>query len=71
MSSRIESFRELRVYKKALTAAEIAEAIRGNPLLAGGATPGPGANVDVRDATMASWVAGDTAVSHDVYFGTD
>jgi len=62
---------DVRVYAKALTEAEIAEAIRGNPLLAGSPTPAPGATVDIRDATMASWAAGDTAVSHDVYFGTD
>ena len=62
---------DVRVYKKALSEAEIAEAMRGNPLLAGSPNPSPGATVDIRDATMLSWAAGDTAVSHDVYFGTD
>ena len=62
---------DVRVYAKALTEAEIAEAMRGNPLLAGSPNPGPGVTVDVRDATMLSWATGDTAVSHDVYFGTD
>jgi len=62
---------DVRVYSKALTPAEIAEIMRGNPLLAGSPNPGPGAVVDIRDATALSWAAGDTAVSHDVYFGTD
>ena len=62
---------DVRVYDRALTEAEIAEAMRGNPLLAGSPNPGPGATVDIRDATMLSWAAGDTAASHDVYFGTD
>jgi len=62
---------DVRVYDRALTEAEIAEAMRGNPLLAGSPNPAPGAVVDIRDATMLSWAAGDTAASHDVYFGTD
>ncbi|MBN2129743.1 MAG: LamG domain-containing protein, partial [Sedimentisphaerales bacterium] len=62
---------DVRVYKKALTEAEIAEAMRGNPLLAGSPNPAPGAIVDIRDATMLTWTAGDTAASHDVYFGAD
>jgi len=62
---------DLRVYAVALTEAEIAEVMRGNPLLAGNANPSPGALVDIRDAAMLNWAAGDTAVSHDVYFGTD
>ena len=62
---------DVRVYKKVLTETEIATVMRGNPLLAGSPNPSPGAVVDIRDATMLSWAAGDTAVSHDVYFGTD
>ncbi|MBN2131466.1 MAG: LamG domain-containing protein [Sedimentisphaerales bacterium] len=62
---------DVRVYAKALTETEITEIMRGNPLLAGIPNPSPGATVEIRDATMLSWVAGDTAVSHDVYFGTD
>ena len=45
--------------------------MRGNPLVAGSPNPAVGAVVDIRDATMLSWAAGDTAVSHDVYFGAD
>jgi len=62
---------DVRVYDRALTEAEIAEAMRGNPLLAGAPEPNPGAVVDIRDVTALRWLAGDTAASHDVYFGTD
>jgi hypothetical protein len=62
---------DVRVYDRALAEDEIKQVMRGNPLLAGSPNPGPGAVVDIRDATALSWVAGDTAVSHDVYFGTD
>jgi hypothetical protein len=62
---------DVRIYNKVLTDAELAEAMRGNPLVAGSPSPGSGATVDIRDATTLSWTAGDGAVSHDVYFGTD
>jgi len=62
---------DVRVYSAALTADQVAEVMRGNPLLAGTPEPDPGAVVDIRDATALIWAAGDTAVSHDVYFGTD
>jgi hypothetical protein len=45
--------------------------MRGNPLLAWTPEPRRGATVDIRDVTALRWLAGDTAVSHDVYFGTD
>ncbi len=62
---------DVRIYNRALDEAEIQQVMRGNPLLAGSPNPGPGATVDIRDAVALSWSAGDTAVSHDVYFGTD
>ncbi|MBN2131794.1 MAG: LamG domain-containing protein [Sedimentisphaerales bacterium] len=62
---------DVRVYDRALTEAEIAEVMRGKPLLAGNPEPDRGAGVDVLDATTLRWSAGDTAASHDVYFGTD
>jgi len=62
---------DVRIYSKALAETELAQAMRGDPLLAGSPNPGPGAVVDIRDATALSWAAGDTAASHDVYFGTD
>jgi len=62
---------DVRVYNRALSEAELAEVMRGDPLLAGAPEPGPGALVDLRNVTALRWLAGDTAVSHDVYFGTD
>jgi len=62
---------DVRLYNKALTETGIAEVMRGNPLLAAAPSPSSGATVDIRDATALSWTAGDGAVSHDVYFGTD
>ena len=62
---------DVRVYDRTLSEAEIAEVMRGNPLLPGAPEPAPGAIVDVRDITALRWLAGDTAASHDVYFGTD
>jgi hypothetical protein len=62
---------DVRIYNRALTDAQLAEAMRGNPLLAGSPSPSSGATVDIRDATVLSWTAGDGAVSHNVYFGTD
>jgi len=62
---------DVRIYNRALSESEIQQVMRGNPLLAGSPNPGPGAVVDIRDALALSWSAGDTAASHDVYFGTD
>jgi len=62
---------DVRIYDRALTQEDIALLLRGDPLLAAFPEPGPGAVVDVRDATLLRWQAGETAASHDVYFGTD
>ncbi len=62
---------DVRFYNKALSAAELTEVMRGDPLLAWDATPAPDAVRDIRDISSLSWSAGDTAASHDVYLGTD
>jgi hypothetical protein len=62
---------DVYVYDKALTIEEIQGLMPGNTLLAGNPSPGNGAAVDIRDATTLSWTAGETAVSHNVYFGPD
>jgi len=62
---------DVRIYNRALAENEIQQVMRGDPLLAGSPNPSPGAVVDIRDATALSWAAGNTAASHDVYFGTD
>ncbi len=60
---------DVRFYNKTLSAAEIMEAIRGDPLLASDPTPAPDAVMDIRDISSLRWSAGDTAASHDVYLG--
>ena len=62
---------DVRIYDKVLTEDEIQQIMRGDPLLAGNPVPARNAVVDIRDVGFLSWAAGDTAVSHDVYFGTD
>ncbi|MHC4143989.1 MAG: LamG domain-containing protein [Planctomycetota bacterium] len=62
---------DVRFYNKALTAEEIAVVMRGDTKLAASPVPGPSAVVDIRDISSLSWSAGDTAASHDVYFGQD
>ena len=62
---------DIRIYHRALTAEEIAEVMRGDPKLAGSPAPARNAIVDIRDISSLSWSKGDTAASHDVYFGAD
>jgi hypothetical protein len=62
---------DMQVYTKALTQEQIKEIMRGDPRLAHGPSPGRSEIVDIRDISSLSWSAGDTAVSHDVYFGMD
>jgi hypothetical protein len=62
---------DVRIYNRALPEDQIQDVMRGNPLLAALPEPSPGAVVDIRDATVLRWQAGETAASHDVYFGTD
>ncbi|MBL7186250.1 MAG: LamG domain-containing protein [Phycisphaerae bacterium] len=62
---------DLRIYNKALTVEDIQQLMLGDSKLAGSPVPDRTALVDIRDATSLSWSAGDTAASHDVYFGTN
>jgi len=62
---------DFRIYDKVLTDEEIQLAMRGDPLLAWGPKPAPGSTLYIRDATPFSWLPGDNASQHDVYFGTD
>ncbi|MBN2132286.1 MAG: hypothetical protein JW741_22485, partial [Sedimentisphaerales bacterium] len=62
---------DVRIYDRVLTEAEIKEAMRGNVLLASNPEPARGAIIDIREAVALGWQAGDGAVSHDVYFGTE
>jgi len=45
--------------------------MRGDPELAYDPGPGNGSIVDVLEATPLSWLPGEKAAQHDVYFGTD
>jgi hypothetical protein len=62
---------EVRVYDKASTDAEIATIMLGNTKLAAAPSPTNGFEVDIRNISELSWSAGTSAVSHDVYLGTD
>ncbi|MBN2315229.1 MAG: LamG domain-containing protein, partial [Sedimentisphaerales bacterium] len=63
---------DARFYNKALTAEQVLELTRGDPLLAWNPSPSNGAVVDVERARQPlSWSPGDLAAEHDVYFGLD
>jgi prepilin-type processing-associated H-X9-DG protein len=62
---------DVRLYNKALTDAQIAEVMLGDPKQPGSPVPGRDALLDTRDISSLSWSRGNTAASHDVYFGTD
>ncbi|MBN2131932.1 MAG: hypothetical protein JW741_20695, partial [Sedimentisphaerales bacterium] len=62
---------DIRIYDDLLAEEEIQQLLRGDPLLAWTPHPDRAAIVDIRDATSLNWQAGDTAASHDVYFGAD
>jgi hypothetical protein len=62
---------DLRIYDRALTPEEIIVVMRGDPLLAWAPSPATGSTPDIANASPLGWSAGDSAASHDVYFGTD
>ena len=62
---------DVRIYRVALTEDQIAEAMQGDPSLAHDPMPSAGAIVDIQQATSLSWLGGEIAAEHDVYFGTE
>jgi len=65
------SMDDVRVYDRALTQDDIAQVMRGDPLLAWGHQP-PSGIYDIEDAPSSlAWSPGDMAAQHGVYFGTD
>ena len=62
---------DVRIYNKALTGQEIQQVMQGIAPVAGDPRPARGAIADIRDVPSLSWSAGATAVSHDIYLGTD
>ncbi len=62
---------DARVYKIALTQAQIAQVMRGDPTLAWNPKPANNALTDIERALPLTWSPGEKAAQHDVYFGTD
>ena len=61
---------DVRFYKTSLTQPQIAELMRGDPLLAWNPKPSNKTTVVIKEARKPlSWSAGDDAAEHDVYFG--
>ncbi len=59
-------------YNRAISADEVAQLLRGDPLVAWNPKPANNAIIDVDRAKQPlSWSPGDNASQHDVYFGTD
>jgi hypothetical protein len=65
------SLDDFRIYDYALSADEIIDTMRGDPLLAWNASPADGTNPDISAVLPLSWSAGEKASEHDVYFGID
>ncbi|MHC4228348.1 MAG: LamG domain-containing protein [Planctomycetota bacterium] len=63
---------DARFFNKSLTQPEVAELMRGDPLVAWSPQPANGTEIDVERAKQPlTWSPGDSAAEHDVYFGTD
>ncbi|MGE5297211.1 MAG: LamG-like jellyroll fold domain-containing protein, partial [Solirubrobacterales bacterium] len=62
---------DVRIYNRALKRAEIEAVMQRHPLLAWNPSPANDAVVPLEDVNDLSWSAAETAVSHDVYLGTD
>jgi hypothetical protein len=68
LSGAIDDF---RIYNKALSQAEIKQIMRFNQQLAWDPNPANGSTPDIEQASILSWLPGNNAIQHDVYFGTD
>jgi hypothetical protein len=62
---------DAHIYSKALTEDEIKKVMRGESDIAWNPSPTNGSTPDIHRALPLSWLAGDWADQHDVYFGTD
>ncbi|MBN2180850.1 MAG: LamG domain-containing protein [Sedimentisphaerales bacterium] len=65
------SLYDFRIYNRSLSQEEIEAVSKVDPLRASSPEPVNGANADIITAATLSWVPGDNAVEHDIYFGTD
>ncbi len=62
---------DLRLYKRAVTEAEVSRIMAGDPALAWAPVPANGSTPDVDQASTLNWSMGDGAVQHDVYLDKD
>ena len=63
---------DVRLYNRALADAQVLDLFNGiAPIFLEASFPNPSNEAENVTATLLEWVAGDTAVSHDVYFGTN
>ena len=63
---------DVRIYDMALTADEVKQLMRGDPLAAWNPSPRNKSTVMIKEArNPLRWSPGDEAAQHDVYFGTD
>lgn len=62
---------DVRVYNRALEQEEIEGVMMRHPFLAWAPRPANKSWVDIRSAAALTWTAGETAVAHDLYLGTD
>ncbi|UCF17859.1 MAG: LamG domain-containing protein, partial [Phycisphaerales bacterium] len=62
---------DVRIYDRALTVDEIGLVMRIDPLLAWSPHPMNAATPDIDNALPLTWTRGDSASSHEVYFGLD
>jgi hypothetical protein len=65
------SMDDFRIYDYALSQAEIARVMRGDPALAWNPKPANSSTPDIEHLTPLSWSPGDNANQHDIYLGTD
>ena len=62
---------DVRIYSKILTPEEIEKTMAGDPRLSWDPKPTHASTPNVDDIVPLGWSPGDSAASHDVYFGTD
>ena len=62
---------DIRVYNRMLTADEVKDTMRGDPLVAWDPNPVNSSTPDIDSALPLTWSPGDKASQHDVYFGAD
>ncbi|MHC4324714.1 MAG: LamG domain-containing protein, partial [Planctomycetota bacterium] len=65
------SIDDVRIYNKVVTEDEINKIMTGDPMLAWGPSPANKSTPDIDNATPLSWLPGENAAQHDLYFGTD